>query len=543
MAIEAVAFGKSLSVLSLSMRYAQYEIPSMDLTVPLREIAGQDVYFQDIAFYRDGQLLDSGFIRTPMIVPDLSDSSAKVRLRCQNDLGRLQCELPVNLRLDNALPWTAIHYLLSTTQQHPWVFGDNRAYPLIQPELPGIFTHREITLDVSDARNLWDQLVKIGKATSSRDSSLPLFYRAGAARRDFYQLDMGYFGERANTNQIIGGQNTIGPAKINTPTREPIKAILPIPGDPAITLSDALNINPNLATHPLYPLDATNQSVVNADLAKGGLIRKTFSDVKPAGDPPNATQLNQAALALYYRATQAIIDSQPYVNITQSCFLEKPPRLHENIWFDNLITEFEHDPYTGRFQIVESYRLQQWMRIVGIKMDYRERYESLDPYTGRRLPAEIYELELSTSDQRDIYDPDLVLYDALKIPEDNPIQSVISTHNNMSFGFNAGVTHSGTLADCDFNGMSTGKSFFLPNPLSTMGDYVLPLLGSGPQPDDDTSFAFSYSRRMAYRLKVTQPASLTTSLALCASGLGGEAWDADDDLSIFTRYIYYNLTP
>jgi len=544
MAIEAVAFGKSLSVLSLSMNYAQYEIPSMDLIVPLREIAGQDVYFEDIEFYRDGQLIESGFIRTPIIVPDLSDSVAKVRLRCQNDLGRLECELPVNVRLDNALSWTAIHYLLSTAQQDTWVFGDNRAFnPLTSPDYANGEDDYKITIDLSDAQNLWEQLVKIGKSAQGR-RGLPIFYRAGAARGEngFYQLDMGYFGEKAKTNRIVKGQNTLGAANINAPTREPLKGIAPAAGDDVVTLSDALNIDPSLATDTNYPLDAATESVINNTITKGCLSKRKYADVKPPSASPTATELNQAALTLYYSARQDIIDSMPYMTMTQRCFLESPPRLHELIWFDNIVNEYEYDLYTRRFQVVESYRLQEWMRIVGIKMDYRERYEKIDPYTGQRVPAEIYELELTSSDIRDIYNPNIVLYNELKPETENTVGLVINENINFSSLPDASVTYSGIVGDCDFNGDSTGKSFFLANPLAPMGAFVLPLLDSPTVPSYETTFPLSYSRLNAYRLKVTTPATLTESLSLCASGHGGETWDTDDDLEISARYIYYNVT-
>ena len=524
MAIEAVAFGKSLSVLSLQMNYSEFQIPTIDLSVPLREIAGQDVYFQDIAFYRDGQFLESGFIRTPQIIPDLSDSTAKVRLRCQNELGRLECEGPLNLRLNQALPWAAIDYLLKSASQDLWVMGDNRAFS----DPIDTSTYYPMTIDLSGAQNLWEQLVKVGKNIAHTS----LYFRAGAARGEngFYQLDMGTFAEQSDSNRIISGQNTVGPATINTPTREPLRRIIPMPGHPDVFLSDALNIDPSLASHPDYPLDAISQSVLNNAVTKGCFTKQTFDDVKPASDTPSQSELDNAAYELYGRAVSYLARSQPYISISQKCFLEQAPRLYEQVWFDNLVHEYDYNLYSGQFEIVQTFRLQQWMRIANIKVDYRERFAALDPYTGQPIPNEVYQLELTTSARQDIYDPSLVLYETLKPAEETFTDLVLSQYDTLPDALTS-VTHSAAIADCD----GVAKTFALP----PIPDQVI-----SPPAGPHVFGLLSYPDQAAlsHRLRILQPASLTDSQIVCASGNSGQDWHLADDLTIDIRYVSYSVT-
>lgn len=393
MGIEAEILSRDIPIRSFQMEYGQNEIPTFDVELPVRYIAGLDLYLEDIKILQDGQEIVRGIVRTPYIIPELQSSISAplfTKIKCDTMLGHLQKEPSLLVHFQDTLISSALTQLLASATGSNWALGDVSTLSDI-----------EVTIDLRDKETLWSQIIGVIEA-----NRIVTFVRYGGKNDSgTHLLDVGYFRDRPHENKVIVGDNVLEAPQFQFPSQEPIKYFYPVSGkaaDQPVDLDLALNIDATLSNASQdYQIDVGVGRIINNKVTKGVAVRRSIDVSKTENDePPTADELNQLAFSLYNHAVQEMTSSEDTTTVSVKAAMPFMPDIYDACWFEGQVIEEDYDLFTGQVNYIESFSLAGWFRIIGIRADYRERYQQYNPFTEEIVPATVYELQLVRGEKR-----------------------------------------------------------------------------------------------------------------------------------------------
>lgn len=516
MSLVAEIANRAIPLRDFQMNYTQTEIPTFDITIPTRDIVGLDLYLEDVAIYRDGDLIIEGLIKSPYVYPELLPSIANplfTSLKCDNNLGRLAIEAGALIHFQNTLVSVAIATLLSNAQLSNWILNDTTTLNDI-----------EVTVDVREKETLWSQIMEI-----CAQSRYATFVRYNSFSGGNHLLDLGYFRERRNTPKAAWGDNILEPPRFQEASQEPIKYLYPVSGsssDTPVSLDDALNIDPTLSAGTQdYQILVGTGSIRNNTITKGCALRRSFSSIKTENDDaPTQAELNEAAIALYRTAAEEMEASQSSASITVKITCEEPPQIHDAIWLESKIFEEGYDLYTEQFELIESFDLSGYFRITGISADLRERFEVWNPYTEQYVGNAVYELELVEGDKRIVKSETDILID--KTQNTGIYDNIEGIAGGGIIGVaTVTVQHDTVAPDCNYSGPGTGKTFTFTIPSAPVGatDVIVTVKSVSPS---------------NYNYKTTTYGTIGGTHELCVQNENTSDWDITDDCTIIISVIF-----
>lgn len=460
MSLYALIGGKAVFLRDFQMTYGQEEIPTFNVTVPTRDIAGQDLYLEDISVWQDGEMIIDGIITTPFIYPELLPSISNplfTSLDCDNNLGRLAIEAAPLYHFQNTLVSVAISTLLATAQQSSWIINDISTLEDIS-----------VTVDLRGKETLWSQLVELCKA--SRNVTL---LRYGGFNGTNYLLDVGFFRTKHNTPKAVWSENVIEPPRFQTANQQPIKILFPVSGaspELPVDLDLALNIDATLDdVSQDYQILVGTGSIRNNLITKGAYVRRVYDSIKTENaTSPSSAELNQTALALYRKAAEELEASRSSISLSVKITCEEQPIIHDAIWLESLIFEENYDLLTETFENIQSFRVAGYYRIVGITADFRERFEVWNPYTEQFISNSIYELELVAGDRRITKTAtEIILEKTANTTIYDDLQTIVS--GGIIRVSEVTVQEIAVSPNCNFSGPATGRNFTFSIPSAPVG--------------------------------------------------------------------------
>ncbi len=508
--MKALIQGMELEVLSFSLDFKDVKIPEFKLKIPAYPFDNPDsLIYQDIVILRDGVEFISGIIAQLPRPEQHEGIGGYLQLVCDNQLGRLYVEEAFSVQFQNATIAVALNTLLNATEDSGWLLNDTST-----------LEDADITIDVRNKETMWSQLEAIRKAAKN-----PYFLRYAGKSGDNYLLDVGSFGERVRNVFAIQGQNVIGEAKYSQPSNDPLKSIRPISGkvgNSPVALSEALILEPALASDPDYPLNASAERVESNVISSGRRVRRPYTEIKTENQRlPNQTQRSQAALALYYRARRELMASIPYKIVRLDIGSDVMPSIFTKIYVDVVAREFVYDPYTETETLYELMPIQGWFKITGFSLKGELMKGSVDE-TGELRKQDVYTLELSTGIQEESYSEFELMY---RTVEKNDLEDNSGLVVGVLSQVSVTVQWTGVAADCNYSGANTGKIFEFPLP--AIPHNATGIFAEVKEVSDDT---------VAWN--ILQDESLLLPLQLCVHGPGGMAWTNLDDVSITVWYSF-----
>lgn len=506
--------GIEIDVLDFDQNYKGSKIPQFKLTIESRyfptDSEQQGLLFESLIVRRGADELVSGIV-AELPKPELiAGVHGFLKLTCDINLGLLYLEMAAPLQFQNVSITTAIALLLAETQDSTWALNDTTT-----------LSDDTITIDVRNRETLWAQIEAIRK-----DSQTPFYLRYGGFSAGIHQLNIGSFGTQDRSMFAFKGDNVVGKPKYSQPSRLPIKEIRPVSGKvngKPVALSDALNIDPTLATDPDYPLNASRQSILNNTISKGRRFRKAFTEIKSANnDIPGQTEINQVAIALYRRGVREMMASAPYKVIRLDVALEDAPTIFDKIFVDIVATQDIYDPFTQAWVETNALDIQGWFTIMEWSMKGDEYFAGIDDVRREFVGMQIYKLELSNGvDIEEISETALIMAST----RSNDLEDNEGLVSGAFAQVLVTLNHNTVAADCNWSGASTGKEF----------EFPLPSIPAG-------ATAVSYSIRSkdpgTVETVVTQVPTLVDNLILCVSGAGPLAWTVSDDVTIEVVYTF-----
>lgn len=510
--ISAIIGGYEVALESFSMSFKAGKVPSFKLTVPAYPFPNpQLLVYDDVIIMEDGQVLTTGLI-AHMPQASRSDGQTLLNLKCENPLGYLYLEMAAKVQFQNVPLSTAISTVIATAMDSNFAVDDTTT-----------LNNHNITVDVRDKENIWGQLKMI--LDNARQAT---YIRYGGFAAEAHQLDVGSFGTQLRTIRVHS-DNLVDEPKFKQSTRDPIKEIRPISGKvgsaPA-NLSDALLIEPSLATDPDYPLSSARQSILNNTILRGKRLRKPYTAIKTENKTaPSQAEKNEAALSLYYRAVREMKASAVYDTLRLTCALDMMPTLYDQIYVDVEAREYIYNSITEKMDAYNTIPVIGWFKIVGITRQYKSKLVAWETLPQRSKSMGIYVLELSNGLDEDDYDVNnMILNRVARNDLEDSSDSVVGIVEQVDVI----VQYSTVGANCDYNGTDTGRLF----------EFALP----APLPVGATSVSSEVKSAIPNTVDwipvqaVDFDANLP--LQLCVSGAGGANWTSADDVTITVTYTF-----
>ena len=518
MAYSCIISNIEIPIVTFKHTIEENTIDVFDVTIPMRYVnsLSQSIYLLPITVLNDGILVTSGIIRTVRLYPTVNTGEsevATVTLKCDGELGRLNCEAGVIQHFQDELISNILTTLLAATTSSVWALND-------------ISTLNDLTMtiDVRGMATLWAQIVKV-----CEDSNGPTYARYAGFSGGVHLIDFGSFGATQNEPAALLGENILEPPIYNEPTSEPLRVIIPVSGeasDTPVVLSDALNIIPTLSNpaNPQY-LDVVLQAIVSNVNANGCREVRSYPLQKTENDAaPTQSELDELALSLYRAAEADIISTEPHLEFEVMIASTVPPIISDAMYFESSLYERDYDIYTGDTNLIPTFSISGWYRVVKIERDSRERSSVMSFLTEKPLDGyDVYRITLTDGTKREIYNPTEIVYNKLRRADsfDKNISSVgVISVTNQS------VNHNGVVGDCNFNGLgpNTGKEFVFPVP---------------PPPAAATAVNVSIEITAGYLYAITQNAALATALELCVKPNTGN-WGIGDNATVTVTYYFLN---
>lgn len=508
--ITAKIAGREIDVLNFDLKYAELKIPEFTLEVMAIDVDAATAVFSDVRVYKEGVEIASGLV-SEQPLPDIGAGGiVTYKLKCDTDLGRLYLEMAAEIQFQNVPVSTIVSTLLGEAADSIWSINSSAT-----------LAAEDLTIDVRDKESLWAQIKYVLDSASD-----PTFIRYAGFSGGSHQLDIGSFGTQVRTHDIIQGVNLVGKPKFKQVANPPIKEIRPISGRTGakpVLLSEALALEPGLSSDPDYPLNVSNQSVVNETITTGRRLRKRFTGHKTSNVAPvTAAQRREVALSLYYSAVREIRKADAHDEIRCEAFFTSPPPLYDDIYVDMVAYITIWNPITEVEEEVTPVVVQGFYRVKGYQLKYSGNLmqETLD---GSEQ-GDLYSVELTSGNEVETYEEksDLVKKSLTTNDlEDNTgvILGVLDT-------VDVPIFHSNVAADCNYAGPNTGKSF----------EFPLPTVPSGST--DVNTEVVSTDPSTVNTATVIQAATLLLPLILCVSGPAAANWLNTDDVTVTVRYTF-----
>jgi hypothetical protein len=518
MTLRAIINGKSVGISSFSMDLRQRQVGTFDLVVPTRDIldiGNTDLYQLDISVVSNEFEIISGLIKTSLAIPDFQNENSHpllTKLKCDDNFGRLVCVESQLFHFQDTLGSVAIATLLASSGTN-WVLNDTSTLSDIQ-----------ITLDLRSKENIYSQIQEI-----VQNMRTPTFLRYGGFDGTNHLLDIGSFDRKINSQYAILGNNIISAPQFSAQTTEPLKRLFPVSGesiDLPVSLSDALNIDPTLSS-PTQDFQIVGESIVNNTRTTGCSLRRSYSVIKTENDTtPTQTDLNQAALALYRKGVRDIEESEPYYSLTVQVSVDSEPLMHEKFYFEGSVYESIKDDLTGQIDFIKTFELETWLKLVGVKATFNERYETKSEI-GVEIPKLLYELELTSKQEADVFD------------EFEIINKKLETNTKFDDNVGAGATTIGVLgtatvtvnnfnsaSDCVLSSGTLGKTFIFTAPTAPTGS--------------TNAIVTITSINATLEVNLVQLGNVGTDHILCVSGSGASNWTIVDNETISVTWLFTN---
>lgn len=492
--------GQTVPCQKVKTSYQQKDIPELSLSVPTRLLnrSNTDDYFLlDCALLDDGNPIFTGIV-AQLPIKQVGQTTQFI---CDADLGRLAIEPTVEVHFQEVPVSTAIGLLLSNTMESTWAI-DNTA----------TLTDSEITLDVRDLSGMWAQIRGILDRCR-----YPTFLRYSHYDSGTHYVDLGSFGDQ-NFDVSINRDNITKTPKSRPTATIPIKSIQPITGtsgETFVPLSYALQADPSLADDASYPI--IGDRVYNNTITRGIHIKKPMTAHKTSNlEIPNLSKKANAALSAYGQCVREIQKSNPRTVVDIEVALETPPLLNQLVYVDITVHEVVYNADTMQEETVNTFDMQQWIRVVAISQDFNAKLEVDTPAT--RIGTQVYKIKVSTADEIEDFDGDKYLIDILQDAGKKDKQIAIATKQRNEVT----VMHSSAASDCT-SGWGDGKTF----------TFALP---SPPASATQVYTTVDVPNTRSY--VITQPATLVDDLIICVSGENNTDWDTGDSLSVTAAFVF-----
>lgn len=514
MSLTAKLAGREISCRTFKEDAELNKVPTFTIEVPTRDILGLTLFLQELTIFRDGTQLAGGIIREPKPIPKFNSSSSAPlfsTLKCDGYLGYLQADAPsVKFgHFQNQLASVALALTLGEMTSTIWSLGDTSTLQDI-----------EITLDTREKQSVWSVLTAIAD-----EAGEAMYFRYGGKDASgTHLLDVGAFGLWTDTS-AIWGENVLDAPRFKSPTREPVKTMVPIGGaapDEPISLSLALNIDSTLAD-ATQDYQIVGETIVNNTISNGIKIRQKFSDVKTENDDePTAAELNECALALYRAAVKEMQASEEYLTVSVKVELDSVPVIGNLCWIDGTVYEQELDMLTGEINTYESFAIRDYLRIMKYSSDYRERLVKHDKLTLEPTLVSVYELDLSSSIKLDTYDAATLAWRKADTARSYDKVSSSSGASGFVSTITVSVTHTTVASDITVGGT----------------DYKIFTFAAPATPVGATSAIASVSFvESGYSFVIFQAGGLATDAILYVNPTGGD-WDALDSARFDVTWIF-----
>lgn len=432
--------GKAIPVISFTVTQRMNEVGTLDVVVPGIHVRDLDLYLEKMELWDAGELLFFGACKSHVNYPEFNEgvsNATQIKLKCDDAFGWLVISEPLEVHYQQTQPSVIIAALLATCPYQTFAISNTIN-----------LNDGAITVDLRSSDSLWTQII-----TALETSRRQNFIRCvGIDTSGTYLVEIGYFREQIDTNFAILGKNIVTRPEFAEPDNEPILSILPISGDSVdepISLQDALNIDPTL-DDPSQDYQIVGDRVVNNTITKGMAIRRDYSVVKTEGsDPPTQTELDQAAVTLYFSAAKDLEASKDKITVTVNTVMAQSPVLYDSCWLDTFIYEPLYDSICNTYEYIQSFFIRRWLRIAGITIDYRERHDHYDEILCAVVPKRVYKLELTNSDRRNKYDADLLLFEKIKDQENlNSPDGILASQLGYKRIRKLSVQETGGAANC-----------------------------------------------------------------------------------------------
>lgn len=500
--------GQDVDVVAASYNEALDAAPDFNITIEAKAIANwRNLYLENVALFYRGEKMASGLIiDTPQL--QLTDGKNQtIALGCAGELGRLTCyRAKSTAHYQNQLVTAILGDLMNMT---------SGAFALTNTStMPD--TSIKTTLDLRSKESLFAQIIDVIKATPG----VHIRYVSGS----FHEIHIGEFG--VETSRLVQGDNLTSLKLQRSQNRaiQVVEAYGDRSGNRQISLADAL-ANPDTLAHSLYStypisFDALTGTyiVTNTTVAKGCQVTKQFSEVKTRNDkPPTLAERREAGYALWLKVVRFLQQNAAYESYTADALLPTAPKVGDRAWVQAQVLEQIYNPVTREEKWASTFSVAQAYRIMKVTRHFD--FQNLDDRLHDR-----YTLELSSSDDAELIDDDLELYERLERRDQSDDPSSAITFNvpaTVSLTYGAP-----TPSDCDYpgGGPSDGKLYTINSPAPPLGA---------------TSVSASYVLNPLSALAnvISLPAAPGDPLILCVSGTG-QVWPPPVPVTVTAQFVF-----
>jgi hypothetical protein len=414
-----------------------------------------------VRFYFKGIFIMEGFMDTPSI--KVSEGRTSVSISGSAELIELS-KVRSNsggVYQDSTVLGIIMHLLQQDVSER-WTIGDFSTVPNYD-----IVT----TLDLRTEKHLLPQLVNALSSTPN------MHYRYGGVSpfNGLRRIDVGSFGTETDVlltqGTTYGGNIGLVADTINIKEdvsdnilfvecyggtiKDPITTL-----DRRITLQDALDADPTLATDPEFPIITINgKLVVKQKLMENETtlsITETFDNIKPTQETIVAADIENAGLALWAQAkaylTKVNERSATYTVDVLGLDIENVPAVGDKVYFKAAVMAHYIHPITDRSIIWKPIDIDEYFRAssITIKIDNTQVQYQFRLTDGGAIPPDI--------DIVSMYD----LMDPGK-EEKTPQDPSLADSEVVEFTVGPGIS-----ADCFAGGMP-GKLFYAASPATPVG--------------------------------------------------------------------------
>lgn len=435
--------GKNVPIVSGSINWTIDEVEDITFQVPAEYIDLRTVRGSSCSIYKNGELIESGFILDRPTV-NFGDGEYKVlEMKMYGELGRLSVlAAKSTAHYQDQLVIAIIDDLLTFA---PGWIRVNVNFPTSATEVT--------TVDLRNKETLWGQLVDVVKAVPK----LHLRYggQDGFGNR---RLEIGEFGDIRYNDLTIhemsfqGQSNTVYGA---------VHAFGGFSQGRRINLVDAL-LDPRTIVHPDYTnfpivLNGTSgqYEVVNQSMANPFAVTKTFELAKTGNNaPPTAAEVREAGYALWRKSVRFLQSTQDFELFSAKMSYHERPRVGDRIFMAAKVYQNYYNEITLQSDKIELFEVKEPLKITKVSLEFANPGNIVNDF-GNEVLQDVYSIEMTNGEDKDVFDPELELYDRLsKVAEQPnaqalgviPLQTVSVTH----FGADA--------SDCTYSG-NPGKRF------------------------------------------------------------------------------------
>lgn len=418
--------GTEIPIVEGSINWALDEVEDISISVPAEYIDLRTVRGLPISIYKDGILLESGFVIDRPALTFVDAENYVVELKVYGELGRLSCiGAKSNAHYQDQLVTAIIDDLL--TFAPGWV-RINVNFPTSPTEVT--------TIDLRSKETIFGQLVDVIKAVPGLHLRFGGYNALGERI-----LHVGEFGD------ILYNDINILEMSLDGNSQQVYKTVNAFGGlsqSVRVDLQDALN-DPRTAVHPDfvdYPIviGANGQlEVDNLAMASGCGLTKKFELMKTENSqPPTAAEIREAGFALWRKAVRFLQSAQDYDLYSLTTIYHDRIRVGDRLWAASDVYQSVYNEHTLQEQMVRIFTVNEPLLITKVSLQLGEMGNIVNDYfTTEPSQQDVYQIEVTNGSDTDVFDSEVELYtrldrvdeqlsaDALQL---SPLLTVEDTH-------------------------------------------------------------------------------------------------------------------